>query len=150
MASTFTSLLYHLVFSTKERQPIIDAAWRDDLCAYIGGILAAEGGKLLCAGGVSDHVHLVVLTKASRSVSQTVGTIKANSSKWVNETCPLLARFEWQRGYAAFSIGLQGLPTLRSYIAQQEKHHSTASYREELVDLLERHGLDYDERFVLG
>ena len=85
MAGTFTALLFHVVFSTKDRQPLISEIWSDDLYAYMGGIARSEGGSLRCAGGIEDHVHLLLECKASMPLSTVVGRIKAQSSKWVNE-----------------------------------------------------------------
>src|SRR5687768_7050399 len=104
MAGTFTNLLYHLVFSTKDRIPLIDQRLQHNLYEYIGGIIRGEGGVLLEIGGMPDHVHLLTKFKPVKSVSEMLNRIKAKSSKWANETKLIEQDFAWQGGYAAFSV----------------------------------------------
>jgi len=104
MASTLTNLLYHIVFSTKNREPVVTAPIRADLFKYIGGIIRGEGGILLEIGGMPDHVHLVIRLKSAHSVATMVKIIKSKSSKWLNAKPKRPGRFEWQRGYAAFTV----------------------------------------------
>jgi putative transposase len=113
MSSTLTNLLYHIVFSTKNREPIITKPIRAELYKYIGGIIRGEGGKLLEIGGMPDHVHLVVRFKAEPSVATMVKIIKSKSSKWLNEQPKRPGRFEWQRGYAAFTVSASQLDAVR-------------------------------------
>lgn len=97
MAGTYTNLLFHIVFSTRDREPMISSQLRPHLFDYIGGIVRNEGGVLLEIGAVEDHIHLLVKLKAEQSVAEMVRLMKANSSKWLNEK-PRVARFEWQAG----------------------------------------------------
>ena len=148
MASTFTHLVYHVVFSTKHRDPLITATLRDELYKYIGGIIRGEGGKLLEIGGVTDHVHIVAKSKADVSVARLLRLIKANSSKWANERPKRNGRFGWQTGYAAFSISESQISKVRAYVRNQERHHRRLSFKDELVVLLRKHGIDYDDRYL--
>ena len=150
MATTFSNLLYHLVFSTKNRQPLIQTDFRESLYGYMGGILRAEGGILLEIGGMPDHVHLLAKMKTDVAVSVAVKEIKAKSSKWLNERSGALERFEWQKGYGIFSVSASLADKVRAYIQSQEEHHRRVSFRDELVSLLERNGIPYDERYLLG
>ena len=150
MAGTYTSILIHAVFSTRDRRPLLDPAWVDALYAYIGGVVREDRGRPVVAGGVEDHVHLVLQLKPDRSVSQTLARLKAVSSKWLNESGRLAGRFEWQRGYGAFSVRRSDLVSLQRYVAGQREHHRRESYRDELVRFLDEHGVDYEERFLLG
>jgi len=150
MATTFANLLYHIVFSTKDRRPSITAGIQENLYEYMGGILRGEGGILLEIGGVSDHVHLLVKLKTDISVSETLKKIKGKSSKWLNERSGATDRFEWQAGYGAFSVSASVAGKVRTYIRNQEEHHRRVSFKDELISLLERHGIDYDERYLLG
>jgi REP element-mobilizing transposase RayT len=150
MATTFSNLLYHIVFSTKDRMPAIGPEIRERLYEYIGGIVRGEGGILLEIGGVHDHVHLLPKFKADTSVATMVRQIKTNSSKWMNDETEGVGRFEWQVGYAAFSVSESRVPAIRKYIQGQEQHHERVSFRDELVALLEKHGIEYDERYLLG
>jgi REP element-mobilizing transposase RayT len=151
MASTFSNLLYHVVFSTKNRSPLIHPESRESLYAYMGGILRGEGGILLEIGGMPDHVHLLAKIKPDIAVAMMVKTVKGKSSKWVNEEKrPEQQRFEWQEGYGAFSVSASHVDRVRRYIRNQEEHHRRVSFRDELITLLERHGISYDERYLLG
>jgi REP element-mobilizing transposase RayT len=148
MASTLSNLLYHIVFSTKNREPAITMPIRKELYAYMGGIIRGEGGVLLEIGGIADHVHLVARFKTEPSVATMVKIIKSKSSKWLNASPKRPGRFEWQRGYAAFTVSASQLATLRRYVREQEAHHRRRTYQEELRALLEKHGVEYDERYI--
>src|SRR6185369_7903711 len=104
MATTYSRLTYHLVFSTKERRQLIIPSFRKDLYAYIGGIFRDEGGVLLEAGGIADHVHLLGRIPARMAVAEMLKRVKAHSSKWLNESGKSEVRFSWQEGYAAFTV----------------------------------------------
>jgi putative transposase len=150
MANTYSNLLYHIVFSTKNRQPMIQPSFRDELEKYIAGIIKAEDCSLVEIGGMPDHLHIVARFRPDRSVSEMVRLIKANSSKWVNETQGLAERFEWQTGYGAFTVSQSQVDKLRAYVRGQEEHHRARSFQEEYLEFLERHGIVYDERYVWG
>jgi len=148
MASTLTNLLYHIVFSTKNREPILTAPIRENLYQYIGGIVRGEGGKLLEIGGIPNHVHLVTRFKSEPSVATMVKIIKSKSSKWLNEQRKRPGRFEWQRGYAAFTVSASQLEKLKAYVRNQQQHHRRKTFQEELRELLDKHGVEYDERYL--
>jgi REP-associated tyrosine transposase len=141
MASTFTNLLFHVVFSTKNRLPVIQESLREPLYEYMGGIIRSEGEALLEIGGVPDHVHLLVKSKADIAISDFVGHIKAGSSKWHNGKNPRANRFEWQVGYGAFSVSESQVSKVRKYIQTQEAHHAKVSFKDELITLLKKHGV---------
>src|SRR3972149_2175894 len=109
MASTLTNLTYHVVFSTKDREPLIVPSLKDRLYSYIGGIIRGEGRALIEAGGIAVHVRLVTRFKPEPSVATMVKTLKAKSSKWVNEEGLLRGRFSWQTGYGAFTVSVSQL-----------------------------------------
>lgn len=148
MAGTYTNLLYHLVFSTKGRYPLITRELQPDLYAYMGGIVRGEGGVLLEIGGIPDHVHMLVKFKPVSSISDMLRCIKANSSGWVNEEHEGLHKFGWQDGYAAFTVSESQVTPVRQYIQQQEMHHRGLSYQDEFRTLLQRHGIEFDERYL--
>ena len=150
MAHSFTNVVVHLVFSTKDRTPLIAPELREPLHRYIGGVVRGERGLLLAAGGVADHLHLLARFNADRSVATMARLIKANSSRWMNQRSDLAGRFAWQVGYGAFSVSESGVPAVTRYIHDQEARHERMSFEEELVTLLERHGIAYDERYLLG
>ena len=148
MPGTYTNLLYHLVFSTKGRFPFIGQELQPDLHAYMGGIVRGEGGILLEIGGMPDHVHLFAKFKPTVSISGLLNKIKANFSKWVNEERFKLRKFGWQDGYAAFSVSESHVEAVRQYIQGQEQHHRGQSYQDEFRALIDRHGIEYDERYL--
>ena len=148
MATTYTRFLYHLVFSTKHRAPLITPELRDPLYAYIGGIVRDHRGVLMAAGGMPDHVHLLVNLRAVPSVAEHLQVIKGGSSRWINDNHPQLG-FAWQTGYGGFTVSESSVPEVMRYIANQEAHHQRMTFKEELVRLLKRHGIEYDERYLL-
>ncbi len=147
MAATYTQLLFHLVFSTKHRQPIITPQLQKPLYAYIGGIISEFRGALLAAGGMPDHVHLLVNLRAVPSIAKHVNAIKGSSSRWLNKE-NRAERFYWQAGYGAFSVSTSQLPSVRRYIENQQEHHRRIAFKDEIVMLLERHGVNYERRFL--
>ena len=146
--STFTNLLFHIVYSTKYRKPTIEPRWREELYGYVGGIVREHKGTLLCMGGVQDHVHLLAKLSPTIAISDMLRLIKTNSSKMVNEIIRPRIRFEWQSGYAAFSVSESQYPIVRKYILNQEAHHRRRTFEEEFIELLERHNIAYDRRYV--
>jgi putative transposase len=149
MPGSYSNLVYHLVFSTKERRPSLSQELKPRLREYIRGIVREENGELLEFDGVADHVHLLVRLHPARAVADTVRTIKANSSKWINEAFGKGPRFAWQEGYAAFTVSQSQVPRLLVYIRGQEKHHRRVDFRSELVALLRKNGIAFDERHLV-
>ena len=134
--STHHGLLIHVIFSTKLRQPLLHDNWRDDLHAYIGGIARDHQATLLAAGSIEDHIHLLLRIHPSYAIADTVKLIKANLSRWINETHKITGRFEWQRGYGAFSVSQSMSDTVKRYIAQQRQHHQNQSFQDENLETL--------------
>jgi REP element-mobilizing transposase RayT len=147
MPSTHLSLHYHLVFGTKGRQPWIAVAWRDRLHAYLGGVIREMDALPEEIGGMADHVHLLVGLKATHRLSDVVRDLKRASSEWVHVTVGL-REFAWQEGYGAFTVSASNREEVRVYIARQEEHHRTRTFREEYVEFLRRHGVVYEERYL--
>jgi REP-associated tyrosine transposase len=128
--SSFTCLNYHLVFSTKHREPLIDRAWQQRLFDYIGGIIRQQGGVLLAAGGMPDHVHLLAAISKSVAIADALRDMKANSSKWVHEEIPGQAGFAWQAGHGAFTVSCSALDSVRRYLAGQQENHRLRTFQE--------------------
>jgi len=149
MANTYTSLHYHVIFSTKNRQPFLAEAIRDRVFAYLGGIARENGMNALEVGGVADHVHLLVSIPASLAVSKAVQLIKGGSSHWLKEAFPNMVTFAWQDGYAAFTVSQSQLDGVQAYIRSQPEHHRTKTFVEEYRAFLARHCVEYDERYLL-
>jgi len=150
VAGTFNHLLVHLVFSTKNREPRISEELQDSLYFYLGGLVRSADCSLLAIGGMPDHVHLLVRMHPTTAVAPLVRKIKANSSRWLNDGRGSRQRFAWQSGYGAFSVSESQVSTVKQYIAHQKEHHHKRTFREELVELLQKHGVEFDERYLLG
>ena len=148
MANTFTSLHCHIIFSTKNREPWLDSAIRPRMHAYLATICRDLGGQAFRAGGVSDHVHILTTLPRTLSQAQMIEQIKKASSKWIKPLEPRYRGFFWQRGYAAVSVSPSQLDAVLQYIQIQEEHHRTRTFQEEYRELLHRHGIEFDERYV--
>ncbi|WP_348215966.1 IS200/IS605 family transposase [Luteolibacter sp.] len=148
MASTYLSLHYHIVFGTKDRMPLIDTSWRPRLHEYLGGTVNGLGGIPEAIGGVADHVHLLVGLKSTHCLADFMRDLKKSATNWVHETIEHGDKFAWQNGYAAFTVSATSREAVREYIAKQEEHHRTKSFREEWIAMLERAGIVYDPRFL--
>ena len=146
--STFTNLLFHIIYSTKFRKPAIRSDWQDDLYGFIGGIVRDQKGTLLKIGGVEDHVHLLAKLSPTIAISDVLRKIKSNSSKWINERPDLNRKFEWQSGYAAFSVSESQMPSVFEYIANQADHHRKKTFEEEFIAILKMHNIEFDMRYV--
>ena len=147
MPSTHTSLHYHIVFSTKNRDRMIATEWKDDLFRYLGGVVKGLDGVPLQIGGTADHVHLLLGLRATHCIADVVRDIKSASSKWAGEQ-GRRNRFAWQEGYGAFTVSRSNIDEVRHYVATQEEHHAEVSYETEYRTLLDRHEVEYDERFL--
>jgi len=148
MPHSYNALYTHVVFAMKNRGPQIDSTLEERLYPYIGGIVRELNGKLLNVNGVEDHLHLLISMPPTASMAEIVGKVKGSSSKWIHETFPERAKFEWQRGYGAFSVSQSNVSRVARYIERQKIHHVKTSFRDEFVRLLERHGITVDERFL--
>lgn len=146
MATTYTNLVYHIVFSTKHREPTIASVWQDELYGYVGGIARNRRGILLAAGGMPDHVHLLLKCPADTAVSALVRDIKAVSSKWRHDAGH--PAFGWQTGYGAFSVSQSAIESVTAYIGRQPEHHRTKTFEEEFVQFLQAHKIEYDDRYL--
>ena len=144
MAHTFSNLLTHIIFSTRERTAYIDAELRPELFAYMGGIIRELKGRAFAINGTADHVHMLVSLPPAVSISEAMRVLKASSSKWVHEKWPNRKSFSWQTGYGAFSVSRSNVPGVVKYINSQERHHQRITFQEEFAAFLKKHGIEYD------
>ena len=147
MASTFLSLHYHVVFSTKDRRPFIHTGWRSRLHGYLGGTVNGLDGVSHQVGGVADHVHLFFGLKATHRLADFMRELKKASSLWARTAFE--PEFAWQDGYAAFTVSASARERVCEYIQKQEEHHAQRDFASELTGLLEKHGVAYDPRYLL-
>ncbi len=148
MPGTYSQLLLHVIFSTKNRTPWINDEVAERLYPYIGGIVRAERGLLYDIGGIEDHVHMYLRWRTDGAVSDLMRTVKSRSSKWVHDTFPNLTGFAWQEGYGVFSVSKSQEDAVKKYIARQDEHHKKEDFKTELLRLLRAHGVEFDERYV--
>jgi REP-associated tyrosine transposase len=148
MSQSFTNLLYHLVFSTKDRRPLITLDYQPRLYGYIGGILRNTGDISLGINGVDDHVHVLAKLRPDKALSDVLRDLKANASGWMHDVFPRLSEFSWQRGYGAFTVSQSNLPQVQRYLANQKQHHQEVSFRDEFITFLKANEIEFDERHV--
>jgi putative transposase len=148
MPQSLSKVVIHIIFSTKDRQPWLDANVRPRMHAYLATICRDAGAEAFRVGGVADHVHLVTTLPRTLSQADMLEGLKKKSSKWIKGLAPDYRRFYWQRGYGAFSVSPSQLDALLRYLETQEEHHRSRTFQEEYREFLRKHGVEYDERFV--
>jgi Transposase and inactivated derivatives len=148
MSQSFTNLLYHIIFSTKDRRPLIKLECQPRLYDYIGGIIRGVGGISLGINGTDDHVHVLAKLRPDKALSDVLRDLKSNATGWMHDVFPRLMDFHWQRGYAAFTVSQSNLKQVQQYIASQKEHHQKLSFRDEFITFLKANGIEYDERYI--
>ena len=148
MGSTLSNLVYHVIFSTKNREPLINPKLCNALYGHIGGIIKSESAILLQIGGMPDHIHIVLKLKPVHSLSEIMKKLKGCSSKWVNEQAFLNERFSWQEGYGAFTVSESQIGAVVQYVKNQKSHHQNFTYKEEFTQFLKHHRVEFEERFL--
>lgn len=145
MSHTSGNILLHFIFSTAQRRRLIKPDFRDDLHAYLGGIVREMHGTPLIINGEPDHVHMLVRVRPAHSAAEIVRVVKTNSSRWTREKHS--PNFAWQTGYGVFSVSESSVPAV-SDIAGQHEHHKKHSFQEEFVSFLKKNRIEYDERYI--
>lgn len=148
MPQSLSLVLIHVIFSTKERRPLLAPDTRPKLHAYLATVARNAGCEAYRVGGVADHVHLAIRFSRTLTIADIVEELKTSSSKWLRTQAPDLATFSWQRGYGCFSVGPSDLDALRASIDGQEEHHKTRTFQEEFRMFLKKYGVEYDEAYV--
>ena len=148
MPRSYTNLIYHIIFATKDRKPLITNECEERLYEYIGGIIRGLGGILLMINGVEDHVHILAKLRPDKSVSDVLRDLKSNASGWMHDVFPDAKDFSWQNGYAAFSVGPSDIDRIKKYIANQKIHHAGQSFEDEFVEILTGHEIEVDRRYL--
>lgn len=148
MANTYSQIYIHVVFAVKGRASLISPNWKEDLYKYITGIVSARSQKLLIINGMPDHLHLLIGAKPDCCLSDLVRDIKAGSSKFIHDSGKVQGRFEWQKGFGAFSVSTSQLDVLFRYIRNQEEHHKKKTFLQEYKETLERHHIDFNSNYL--
>ncbi len=148
MAQTLVKLYVHIIFSTKNRADWILPEIEEELFGYIGGISNGNKSKLLAANGTANHIHLLVSMSKNIELSELVGDIKRDSSKWIKTKDNSYRSFQWQDGYGGFSVGYTQIDDVKKHIANQKQHHTKVSFEDEFRYFLNKYDVEYDERYV--
>lgn len=148
MANTYHQIYLQTVFAVKYRNAVIDKAWKQTLFGVIGNLINETNCKTIIVNGVEDHVHCFLGLKPVVSVSELMKTVKAKSSKYINDHSLTKERFEWQEGYGVFSYSQSSVNAVYKYIFNQEEHHKKQTFRDEYLDFLNRFKVEYDEQYI--
>ena len=148
MANTYSQVSIHAVFAVKHQSSYIAKVWRHELHSYISGIITNEGAKSLAVGGWLDHVHIFFGMPVTTCLSDLMQSVKANSSRWINERGFLPQKFQWQSGYGAFSYSRSQRSNMINYINNQEHHHSKISFKQEYYEMLQKFEVSFDEKYL--
>jgi len=148
MANTYTQIYIHAVFAVEGRQNLIKSEHNDELQKYIAGIVSGQKQKLIAINNMPDHLHLLIGLRPDAALSDLMRDIKAGSSKFINEQHWVAGKFSWQEGFGAFSHSRSQLGTVIRYLENQQRHHARRSFRDEYVELLEKYGVEYDQRYI--
>lgn len=146
--STYTQIIYQIVFSTKNRVPVLHKTGRPDLFKYIWGILKNKKCHLYQINGVEDHIHILTHIHPSVALSQLVKDIKLASSFYIKENKLFFGFDGWQEGYGAFTYSLKEKERLINYVKNQEEHHKKTSFRDEYMSLLNEFEIDFEEKYL--
>ena len=146
MPQSYAGLFYHLVYRTKYKRILIPQELLSELYAYCGGIIRSDKGILIAAGGMPDHIHLLLTIHREISISDAVRNVKARSSKWLHDQG--YPDFQWQSGFSIFSVSASVVPKVKTYIALQEEHHRKLTFLEELIALYDHYGIPYDKKYL--
>ncbi len=145
---SFTSLNYHIIFGTRYRKPTISDSVADELYRYCASVLNTNNGIGIQINGTTDHVHILCSIAANTSVADIVRLVKSNSSKWMNEQRGRTSRFQWQTGYAAFTVSYSNIDVVRRYVQNQQEHHAKRSFRDEYIAFLKKHNVQFDMKYL--
>lgn len=148
MANTYTQLFVHIIFSTKGREKILHKSFRKELFKYISGILTNKNQKPFAVNGTTDHVHVFVGIEPNISISDLVRDIKHSSTNFIKEKNFIKHKFNWQKGYCAFTYSKSQFDSVIKYIMNQEVHHKTKTFEEEYIEFLKKYDVDYDSKYV--
>ena len=148
VSHSYVSNYIHFVFSTKGRENYLSNEIQDQLYSYIRGIIQNNDMKLICIGGIENHIHILVSISSNQSIAKFIQLIKGNSSKWINDTFSKYQKFQWQEGYGAFSISISHLDSTIKYINNQKEHHKKITFKEEFIAFLKKHGIPYDGKYI--
>jgi putative transposase len=148
MANTYSKIHLQFVFAVKNRQCVIKKHWKNDLYKYMTGIIQNYDHKVLAINGMPDHIHIFIGMRPTQSIADLMQQVKGDSSIWINQNKLTLGKFSWQEGYSAFSYSASHVSRMINYVKNQEIHHKKISFLEEYKELLNKFGIEYDEKYI--
>src|SRR5271166_5712458 len=148
MAHTYHQHLYHLVWSTKEREQLILPEYKERIFQFLGGAFKNADCNIFQVGGMPDHVHILLGIPPKYAVSEIIRDVKVCSSKWIAHTFPQCRNFSWQEGFGSFTVSASQKDNVFQYIVNQEHYHKTRTFREEFIELIIKHGIQFDEKYL--
>lgn len=148
MADTYTQSYFHLVFAVKHRNALIMGQWKNELEKYITGIIQHYKHKLLAIGSLPDHIHIFIGYNVNQLIPDLVEEIKTSSNKWIKQNELSKFKFDWQKGYGAFTYSRSQIDSVVKYVLNQEQHHAKRTFREEYLDLLSKFGIEYKNEYL--
>ncbi len=148
MANTYHQIYLQTVFAVKYREAVINKTWSSKLYAVIGNLINEANCRTIIVNGVEDHVHCLIGLRPVVSVSELMKTVKAKSSKYINDQSLTESRFEWQEGYGVFSYGQSQVDRVYKYIQNQEAHHKKQTFQDEYLEFLKKFKIEYDEKYI--
>jgi putative transposase len=148
MANTYTQCYFHLVFAVKRRDALIKKEWKDELEKYITGIVQNHRHKMLAIGSMPEHMHILIGYNVNQLIPDLVEEIKTSSNSWIKEKMLSKFRFEWQKGYGAFTHSHSQIDNVIKYILNQEEHHKKKKFREEYWEMLEKNNVDFNQEYL--
>jgi putative transposase len=148
MANTYHQVYLQVIFAAKYREAVIKKNWQSQLFGVIGNLINEANCKTIIINGIEDHVHCFIGLKPAISISDLVRTVKAKSSKYINDNELTAQRFEWQEGYGVFSYSQSQINSVYEYIQNQEEHHKKQTFKEEYLDFLQKFNVEYEEQYI--
>ena len=148
MPQSFHSIPIHLIWSTKNRIPLIIPEIEDELFKYIASIFHNQDSPSLVINGSRDHLHVILSLSRTITIAKLIEEVKRSSSKWIKSKGAKFEKFYWQTGYAALGVGHYNIENLKTYIRNQKEHHRRKTFKEEYIEFLEKYSINYDERYI--
>jgi putative transposase len=148
MTQSLADVILHVVFSTKERKPLIHSSIEEELYRYICGICNRLQSPIIKINGVEDHIHLLLQLGRTITISKLIGEIKSSSSQWIKTKGEQYHNFTWQSGYGGFSVSRPNLGTAKKYLSRQKEHHKKITFKEEFLIILQHAEISYDEKYL--
>lgn len=148
MPNTYTNIFFHVIFSVKERRPLLSPNLQYKLYPYVGGIAKKNKFQTISIGGTDNHIHILLSLRPDITISKAVQLIKGGSSKWIHNNFLDLKIFSWQEGYGAFTVSTSQIDNVKRYITNQEQHHKKIDFKQEYRELLKINNIDFDEEYL--